>query len=198
MLHSLRKFTILAVGFILISGCTDATGPPVSSATPMTAAAPPPPPPGPMAAPEQTADAPSTAQPSNATVAPATSEAVVPATDGSDEFANAKALFDSHGCKRCHGLDPNAGPGDFAGGTPPGGPPPGGPGQGGPGGGPGGPPKGPNLAHVGANPEHSVDWIAEHIQNPKLHNPRSRMPSFADKMSDEEIQAIAQFLASLK
>jgi len=58
--------------------------------------------------------------------------------------------------------------------------------------------RGPELTKVGANPTHTVDWLAGHIRNPKTHKPDSRMPSFADKLSDADIQALAQFLASLK
>jgi mono/diheme cytochrome c family protein len=115
-----------------------------------------------------------------------------------EQFAAAQLLFDNNGCNRCHSLD--ASEAAFAGGPPPNGPPPGPPpGDFGPGGpGPGGPPRGPNLSHIAQNPEHTQVWIADHIRDPKSHNPRSRMPSFEGKMTDEEINQIAEYLASLK
>jgi mono/diheme cytochrome c family protein len=95
-----------------------------------------------------------------------------------DSLAMGPALFEQHGCQRCHRLDDAGGPG------------PGGPrGRG---------PRGPSLAHVGANPEHTADWIAEHIRDPKAHNPRSRMPAFGDKMSEEELRQLAEYLATLQ
>lgn len=187
---------MLCGAMLLLSGCDQATAPaPVAANSPPP---PPPPPPAPMAAPVTSNPVPMPAAQSQTGTAATATSPVETATPGADEFADARSLFDNHGCKRCHSLDPNAGPPDFAGGPPPGGPPPGGPGGPGGFGGPGGPPRGPSLAHVGANPEHTAEWIAAHIRDPKAHNPRSRMPGFADKMSAEEIDRLAQFLASLK
>lgn len=185
------------------SGCSNSSSPP-ASATPATTAstaapAPPPPSPAPPVAP-MPATVPAVSE-ANVPAAPAevAPPPVAEATSG-ETFAAARALFDSQGCNRCHSVDANA-QGGFAGGPPPDGPPgppPGGFGPGGPGRGPGGPPRGPNLAHVGGNAEHTQAWIADHIRDPKSHNPRSRMPGFADKMSAEEIDQLAEFLASLK
>ena len=89
----------------------------------------------------------------------------------------------------------------------PGGPPPGGPGaQGGPPGGPPGGPGGrgpggfsrpPDLGKVGADPEHTVEWLVAFIRDPKSKKPDARMPPYAEKIKDEDLQALAEFLASL-
>jgi mono/diheme cytochrome c family protein len=67
-------------------------------------------------------------------------------------------------------------------------------------GGTAGAPKGkaPSLAKVGADPDHTAEWIAEHIRNPKAHSPQSSMPAFASQLSDEDIRSLAEFLAALK
>src|SRR5437764_14915900 len=84
------------------------------------------------------------------------------------QLANAPALMQTNGCGRCHG---------------------GGGGRRG---------NGPDLSHEGADPQHTAQWIADHIKNPQSHTPGSRMPAFAGKMSDSDIQAVAAYLASLK
>jgi mono/diheme cytochrome c family protein len=58
--------------------------------------------------------------------------------------------------------------------------------------------KGPDLTRVGADTTHTVDWIAEHIRNPKTHKPDSRMPSFDGKLSAADIRALAEMLAAMK
>jgi len=58
--------------------------------------------------------------------------------------------------------------------------------------------KGPDLTRVGSDPAHTVDWLAEHIRNPKTHKPESRMPSFDGKLQPSEIRALAEFLAGKK
>ena len=57
---------------------------------------------------------------------------------------------------------------------------------------------GPDLSHVAAEKEHTSDWIVAHVKNPKTHNPGSRMPAFAGKISDKDLLAIGAYLASLK
>ena len=64
---------------------------------------------------------------------------------------------------------------------------------GGPGGGMG---RGPSLTNVGT--KRSRDWIIAHIRNPKGHNPQSRMPGFEGKIKDQELEALADYLLSLK
>jgi cbb3-type cytochrome oxidase cytochrome c subunit len=58
--------------------------------------------------------------------------------------------------------------------------------------------KGPDLGHVGGDAEHSVDWLMEHIRKPKAHKPNSRMPPYEGKISDDDLRAVAEYLASLK
>jgi len=36
------------------------------------------------------------------------------------------------------------------------------------------------------------------VRNPKTHSPQSRMPAFADKINDADLQSLADYLASLK
>lgn len=203
----LAAAVILAVGWL--SGCE---APEISTTSSTPAAS------GPQASTAETESAsvpaPETAAP-DAAMAQGAAPTETPAADAggadratpidasqADLFADARATF-SNTCQRCHSLTEGSGPG---GGPPPGdggpgGPPPdGGPGPGGPGGpgGRGGMMRGPSLAHVGSKPGHDAEWIAAHIGDPKAHNPGSRMPSFADRLSDEQIRQLGEFLASLK
>ncbi len=58
--------------------------------------------------------------------------------------------------------------------------------------------KGPDLSHVAAEPEHTTDWIAAHVRNPKAHEPTSKMPAFETKLKPEEIKLVAEYLSTLK
>lgn len=58
--------------------------------------------------------------------------------------------------------------------------------------------RGPNLAKIGAEPTHTVDWLAGYISDPKSVTPDSKMPSFKDTLKPEEIRALAEFLAAHK
>ncbi len=127
-------------------------------------------------------------------------------------FAAGKKVFASNGCGRCHRINGAPGPGSPMMGMGPGGPPgpgPGGPGPGGPGPGspgfgpgpgPGGPGRGaPDLGKVADDAEHTVEWLSEFIRDPKSKNPDARMPPFpAEKINDEALQSLAEYLASLK
>jgi mono/diheme cytochrome c family protein len=108
--------------------------------------------------------------------APAPSE-LTDAAAAADQFAAARASF-SNSCQRCHSIADGEGAGGTAGGP--------------------GRMRGPSLAHVGADPGHDATWIAAHIRDPKSHNPRSRMPAFASRLGEAEIQQLAEFLATLK
>jgi mono/diheme cytochrome c family protein len=127
-------------------------------------------------------------------------------------FAAGKKVF-ARSCARCHSTGENmggppkmggepgkGGPPEMAGEPGKGGPPPGGePGKGGPPRGPmGRMGRGPNLSKVAADPKHTREWIVEHIKDPQKHKPESRMPKFEGKLKDEDIQAVADYLASLK
>jgi len=55
---------------------------------------------------------------------------------------------------------------------------------------------GPNLTAVGG--KRSRDYIVTQIKDPKSHNPNTDMPSFRDKLSDQEIGDLADYLSGLK
>jgi mono/diheme cytochrome c family protein len=100
------------------------------------------------------------------------------------QFVAARQTFDAN-CAKCHSTDPaggGKGPGGF---------------KGGPGGFKGKMSKGPNLARVGANPEHTREWLISYIRDPKSVNPKSRMPR-QDKLSEGQLDALADYLVSLK
>lgn len=84
-----------------------------------------------------------------------------------------QALFDQH-CARCHA---QAGE-------------------------PGGPrigsSKGPNLAHIGSEPGHTATWLADYIRDPTSKRRDAKMPGFADTLKEEEIRALAEYLAGMK
>ena len=136
-----------------------------------------------------------------ANMSPAPSED--PALSG--PHAAGRKVFEVQACTRCHTVGGRGGPPGFG---PPmaGGPPPGGPGGPGPmPGGPGGPGgmrgmnRGPDLGKVAENPEHTQEWLAAHIRNPKAHKPESRMPPFGEnKINDADMKALTDYLASLK
>ena len=55
---------------------------------------------------------------------------------------------------------------------------------------------GPNLTYVGS--KRSRDYIIQQIQDPKSHNPNTEMPSFRDRLSDQELRDLADYLSRLK
>ena len=103
-------------------------------------------------------------------VAMAESTAQSPAGSDADLIAAGQNVFQANRCGRCHGA--------------------GGASRGGRRGG-----RGPDLARVGAN--HSVDWLMEQIRDPQSHKPDSRMPP-APNMNEQDLRALATYLASLK
>jgi cbb3-type cytochrome oxidase cytochrome c subunit len=59
--------------------------------------------------------------------------------------------------------------------------------------------RGPDLTAVGAEPEHTADWLAAHVRDPKAHKPDSRRPAFGpEKIPDADLQALAAYLAGRK
>lgn len=54
---------------------------------------------------------------------------------------------------------------------------------------------GPNLSTVGKR--RSRDYIIQQIKNPKSHNPNTAMPAFAGRISEKDIDAIADYLSNL-
>jgi mono/diheme cytochrome c family protein len=97
-----------------------------------------------------------------------------------------RKVFVANNCARCHAIGGAGGPGG-AGGAGPGGP--GGPGRG---------MKGPDLSKVGQAPAHTIDWFMEQVRNPQAHKQNSRMPKFEGKINDQDLRALAEYLASLK
>ncbi|HEV8062638.1 MAG TPA: c-type cytochrome [Gemmataceae bacterium] len=93
--------------------------------------------------------------------------------DPSDKFAAGKTTFRTN-CARCHSTTAPGEGGKMRGG------------------------KAPNLAKVAADPEHTKEWLADHIRDPKSHKPQSTMPKFAGKLKEEDIKTLADYLASLK
>jgi mono/diheme cytochrome c family protein len=55
---------------------------------------------------------------------------------------------------------------------------------------------GPNLTYVGSR--RSRDWIVQQIKKPSFHNPNTAMPSFAGRLSEKDINDLADYLSSLK
>jgi mono/diheme cytochrome c family protein len=100
---------------------------------------------------------------------PVSSEQASPG-GGSDLIAAGQGVYDRNNCARCHAI---AGAGMRGRGA-----------------------KGPDLAGVGA--KRTVDWLVEQIRDPQSHRPGARMPSYGDKISEEDLRALATYLASLK
>lgn len=68
---------------------------------------------------------------------------------------------------------------------------------------PGGPPgvgssKGPSLAKIGSEPNHTAEYIAAFIRNPQSVKQNAKMPAFGNSLSDAEIQELAEWLAKKK
>lgn len=57
---------------------------------------------------------------------------------------------------------------------------------------------GPELTKVGAESEHTEQWLADHIKNPKTHKPNSTMPAYEGKINDKDMETLTKYLASLK
>ena len=57
----------------------------------------------------------------------------------------------------------------------------------------------PDLTKVGAEPERTKQWLADHVRNPKSHKPQSRMPaSGPEKISEGDLSALADYLVGRK
>lgn len=56
--------------------------------------------------------------------------------------------------------------------------------------------QGPNLSEVGR--KHMADWIREQILNPQSHNPKTTMPSFAGKISEEDLRAVVEYVSNFR
>jgi mono/diheme cytochrome c family protein len=93
-------------------------------------------------------------------------------------LAAGRSVFEANNCARCHAL--------------------GGDGGGNAGASPMGRGRGPDLSQVGADPEHTVEWLMEHVRDPRSHNPQSRMPAFGGRIQAQDLRSLAVYLASLK
>jgi mono/diheme cytochrome c family protein len=98
-------------------------------------------------------------------------------------FAAGRKVFESNGCARCHTI---GSPGAAA----EAGPMAGGPGV--------MMARGPDLGQVGVDPAHTRQWLADHIRKPTMHKPQSRMPAYDGKIKEDDLLALADYLASLK
>ena len=56
----------------------------------------------------------------------------------------------------------------------------------------------PDLGRVGADPGHTRQWFLDMIRDPQAENRLARMPKFAGKLSEGDLLALADYLASLK
>jgi mono/diheme cytochrome c family protein len=54
---------------------------------------------------------------------------------------------------------------------------------------------GPNLTNVGG--KRTREYIVQQIKDPKSHNPNSDMPSFRNALSEQDINALADYLSGL-
>jgi mono/diheme cytochrome c family protein len=89
--------------------------------------------------------------------------------------AAGKRAFNSSGCANCHSIGGGAAP------------MPGGKGK----------MRGPDLASVARDPEHTPEWLTEYIRNPQSKKPESRMPR-QNRISDDDLKAVVEYLSSLK
>lgn len=55
---------------------------------------------------------------------------------------------------------------------------------------------GPNLTTVGSR--RSRDYIVRQITDPRSHNPNTAMPSFKGRLTEQEINELADYLSRLK
>jgi mono/diheme cytochrome c family protein len=59
--------------------------------------------------------------------------------------------------------------------------------------------KGPDISHVGSGKGMTVEWLASYIRDPKSVRPDARMmPAFEDKLTEEQIHSLAEYLAKKK
>ena len=99
------------------------------------------------------------------------------ALDESGPHAAGKRVFNTQGCRNCHTIGADAsGPAKQ---------------------GKGGKTQGPDLASVAKDPEHTSEWLADFVRDPKSKYSSSRMPAFKSKINDEDFKALIEYLASL-
>jgi mono/diheme cytochrome c family protein len=54
------------------------------------------------------------------------------------------------------------------------------------------------LDKAGSDPSHTVEWFMAFIADPKSQKPGTKMPAFGEKLNPQELQAVADYMASLK
>jgi cytochrome c553 len=58
---------------------------------------------------------------------------------------------------------------------------------------------GPDLKHIGSAKGMTKEWLTDYIRDPKSQRPEAKlMPAFGDKLSDEQIRSLAEWLAAKK
>jgi len=55
---------------------------------------------------------------------------------------------------------------------------------------------GPDLTHEGTR--HDAKWLKDWISEPETIDPAANMPSFLGRLTDEQLAAIANYLAARK
>jgi mono/diheme cytochrome c family protein len=57
----------------------------------------------------------------------------------------------------------------------------------------------PDLGNAGADPHHTAEWLTKFVRNPKEVKEGARMPAVSpEQISDDDLRAAAEYLASLK
>jgi len=54
------------------------------------------------------------------------------------------------------------------------------------------------LNKAASDPSHTVEWFITYIADPNSQKPGTKMPAFAQKLDPQELQAVAEYMASLK
>jgi len=58
---------------------------------------------------------------------------------------------------------------------------------------------GPDLSHIGSAKGMTAEWLTSYIRDPKSVRPDAKvMPAFEDKLSEEQIHRLAEYLAARK
>jgi mono/diheme cytochrome c family protein len=59
--------------------------------------------------------------------------------------------------------------------------------------------RGPDLSKIGGNRDRNAEWFAMWIRDPKSVKPDAKlMPAFKDKLTEEQIRELAEWLAAKK
>ena len=100
---------------------------------------------------------------------PESSAAAEPSKAGrTPQIAQGKSAFQANGCGGCHAV------------------------------GGGGGRMGPNLSRIGSSPGRTRDRLIQYVRNPRASNRNARMPGFAGRIGEDDLQALGDYLASLR